>query len=64
MTRPRTILIWGALGLAMAVPLVVSLMSPLLAWREPVYIAAGAAGVVGLALLLVQPLLAAGLLPG
>ena len=39
-------------------------MSPLLAWRQPIYIAAGFAGVVGLALLLVQPLLSGGYLPG
>lgn len=45
-------------------PLAVAATSPLLAWREPIYIAAGLAGVVGLGLLLVQPLLAGGLLPG
>lgn len=39
-------------------------MSPLLAWRDPVYIAAGFAGVLAMAALLVQPLLAAGYLPG
>ncbi|MFW8595890.1 ferric reductase-like transmembrane domain-containing protein [Cribrihabitans neustonicus] len=39
-------------------------MSPLLAWRQPVYIAAGFAGVIAMALLLVQPLLAGGYLPG
>lgn len=38
--------------------------SPLLAWREPVYIGAAFAGVVALAILLVQPLLATGDLPG
>ncbi|WP_298431255.1 ferric reductase-like transmembrane domain-containing protein [uncultured Jannaschia sp.] len=60
----RTILIWCALGLAIALPLIVAAQSPLLAWREPIYIAAGFAGVVGLALMLVQPLLASGALPG
>ncbi|MEM7525667.1 MAG: ferric reductase-like transmembrane domain-containing protein [Pseudomonadota bacterium] len=39
-------------------------MSPLLAWRQPIYIASGFAGVVAMALLFVQPLLAGGLLPG
>ena len=34
-----------------------------MAWREPIYIASGFAGIVGLGLMLVQPLLAAGLLP-
>ena len=33
-------------------------------WRQPVYIAAGLAGVLAMALLLMQPLLAAGHLPG
>ncbi|MFO6463020.1 ferric reductase-like transmembrane domain-containing protein [Jannaschia sp. KMU-145] len=60
----RAILIWCALGLAIALPLIVAAKSPLLAWREPIYIAAGFAGVVGLALMLLQPLLASGGLPG
>ncbi|MEM8852694.1 MAG: ferric reductase-like transmembrane domain-containing protein [Pseudomonadota bacterium] len=48
----------------MAVPIAVAAASPLLAWREPVYIAAGFAGVVAMAILLIQPLLAGGYLPG
>ncbi|CAM3171192.1 ferric reductase-like transmembrane domain-containing protein [Paracoccus nototheniae] len=60
----RIVLIWGAVGLAIAVPVVIAATSPLLAWRDPVYILAGLAGVIGLALLLLQPLLAARLLPG
>ncbi len=39
-------------------------MSPFLAWRQPVYILAGFAGILAMALLLVQPLLASGGLPG
>lgn len=50
--------------MALLVPMAVAATSPLLEWRQPVYIAAGFAGVVGLALLLVQPLLAGGYLPG
>jgi hypothetical protein len=42
----------------------VAMTSPLLAWRDPIYIAAGLAGIVALACLLVQPLLAGGFLPG
>jgi len=57
-------LIWASLALALCVPLVVAGTSPLLQWREPVYIAAGFAGVVGLLLLLIQPMLAKGYLPG
>lgn len=60
----RAVLTWAALSLAIAVPLVVAARSPLLEWREPIYVAAGFAGIVGMALLLVQPLLIAGALPG
>ncbi|MBO9454271.1 ferric reductase-like transmembrane domain-containing protein [Paracoccus sp. R12_1] len=35
-----------------------------MAWRRPVYIVAGFAGIVGMALLLLQPMLAASMLPG
>ncbi len=63
-TRPvRAVLIWAALAAALTVPVVVAAASPLLAWRDPIYIAAGFAGVVALGLLLVQPLLAGGYLP-
>ncbi|MBO6561060.1 MAG: ferric reductase-like transmembrane domain-containing protein [Nisaea sp.] len=60
----RKILIWGALALAISVPVALAAMSPLLAWRGPVYIAAGFAGILAMALLLVQPLLVGGALPG
>ncbi|MEO1468859.1 MAG: ferric reductase-like transmembrane domain-containing protein [Pseudomonadota bacterium] len=60
----RSVLTWAALAAALGVPLAVAAASPLLAWRDPVYIAAGFAGVVGLGLLLVQPLLAGAALPG
>ncbi|MEQ8902046.1 MAG: ferric reductase [Roseovarius sp.] len=64
MPHIRTLLIWGALLLAAAIPLVAAGQSPLLAWRSPVYIAAGFAGVIGLVLILLQPLLIGGYLPG
>ena len=60
----RAALAWGALALAVAWPLAVAATSPLLAWREAPYVAAGLAGVAGLTLLLAQPLLAARALPG
>ncbi len=59
----RTIAIWAALAVAVAVPLAAAAMSPLLAWRGPVYIVAGFAGVIGLCLMLVQPLLIGGYVP-
>lgn len=62
--RFRNAGIWAALAVAIGVPLAASAASPLLAWREPIYIAAGFAGVVGLGLLLVQPMLIGGYLPG
>lgn len=60
----RAVLIWAALGAALAIPLAIAATSPLLAWREPIYIVAGFAGALALGLLLLQPLLAAGHLPG
>ena len=60
----RSVLIWAALATVLTVPVVVAAMSPLLAWRDPIYIVAGLAGVVALSLLLIQPLLAGGYLPG
>lgn len=62
--RLRAVLIWTALSLAIAVPLAVAATSDLLQWRSATYVVAGFAGVVGLALILLQPLLAAGYLPG
>jgi len=60
----RAILIWAVVAAAVGAPLAVAAKSPLLAWREPVYIVAGLAGVAALALLFLQPLLAGGYLPG
>lgn len=57
-------LIWSAVAIAVAVAIIAAALSPLLAWREPVYIVAGFAGVVALALMLFQPLLIGGYLPG
>ncbi len=57
-------LIWAALAAAVAVPITAAATSPLLAWRDPVYIAAGLAGVIAMALMFFQPLLVGGYLPG
>lgn len=60
----RAILIWAALATVVVVPIAAAAASPLLAWRGPIYIAAGFAGIVALGLMLVQPLLIGGYLPG
>ncbi len=60
----RFILIWAAVAVAIAAPIAAAAMSPQLEWRHPVYIAAGFAGIIALGLLLVQPLLIGGYLPG
>ncbi|WP_246184889.1 ferric reductase-like transmembrane domain-containing protein [Paracoccus aestuariivivens] len=55
---------WVGLGVAVSVPVVLAAMSPFLAYRNLPYIVGGFAGILCLALLLVQPLLAAAYLPG
>jgi hypothetical protein len=57
-------LIWVVLAAAVCVPIAAAAANPLLAWRGPVYILAGFAGIVGLGILLFQPLLIGGYLPG
>ncbi|SFI58636.1 ferric reductase-like transmembrane domain-containing protein [Bradyrhizobium sp. cf659] len=60
----RATLIWVALALAIGVPIAKAAGSEQLAWRGPVYILAGFAGIIALGLVLVQPLLIGGYLPG
>lgn len=64
MSRSRKALIWLVLSVVIATPIAAAAMSPQLAWRGPIYILAGFAGVVAMTLLLVQPLLAGRYLPG
>jgi predicted ferric reductase len=64
MRLAKATLIWAALAAAICVPIAFAGLSPQLAWRGPVYILAGFAGIIVLGLLLVQPLLAGGYLPG
>ncbi len=64
MRSARVTLIWAALVAAVCVPIAAAAASPLLAWRGPVYILAGFAGIIALGLVLVQPLLIGGYLPG
>jgi predicted ferric reductase len=60
----RSILIWAVLAAAVGVPIALAAASPLLAWRGPIYILAGFAGIIALGLTLFQPLLIGGYLPG
>jgi len=64
MRLAKASLIWAALAAAVGVPIALAAGSPLLEWRGPVYILAGFAGIVALALVFFQPLLIAGYLPG
>ena len=64
MSRIGVVLIYFALALLAVIPIGIAAMSPLLAWREPIYIVAGFAGVIAITLMLLQPVLAAGYLPG
>lgn len=64
MGRARTVLIWAVLAAAIGVPIALAATSPYLQWRDAIYIAACFAGIIALGLLLIQPLLIAGYLPG
>jgi hypothetical protein len=64
MRLAKVTLIWAALAAAIGVPLALAATSDLLEWRGPVYIVAGFAGIIALGLLLVQPLVIGGYLPG
>ena len=59
----RAVIAWCGLATLITIPIAVAANSEYLQYRGPIYIAAGFAGIVALAVLLVQPLLAAGLLP-
>ncbi len=64
MRLARRPLIWAALVAAICVPIALAATSDLLAYRGPIYILAGFAGIIALGLVLVQPLLIGGYLPG
>lgn len=58
------LLIWAGLAVVMAAPVVLAATSPYLAYRNLPYIVGGFAGIFCLSLFVIQPLLAAGYLPG
>ena len=64
MPSARVTLIWAALAAAIGVPMALAGTSELLAYRGPVYIVAGFSGMIALGLVLIQPLLIGGYLPG
>lgn len=63
MSRFRALFFWLALSAVLSVPVAAAAVSPLLAWRQPIYIIAGFADIIAMALLLVQPLMAGDYLP-
>jgi predicted ferric reductase len=64
MRLAKAALIWAALAAAICVPIAAAAASPLLEWRGPIYVLGGFAGIIALGLLLFQPLLIGGYLPG
>jgi len=60
----RTPLFAIALFITVALPIGAAVLSPLHAWRDSIYIGATFAGIIGLALMLFQPLLIANYIPG
>ena len=60
----RGALVWGGVAAAVGVPVALAAGSELLAWRGPVYVAGGFAGIAALSIVLVQPLLIGGHLAG
>lgn len=64
MTLLRAISVWSLLAVVMVMPVIVAAGSEYLQYRSAVYVVAGFAGVIALSILLLQPLLASGLLPG
>ena len=60
----RSVVIWCLFTLSIGLPIALATTSPFLAYRQPIYVTADFSGVMGLALLVTQPLLAMGVLPG
>ena len=62
--RVSSALTWGSVAAIMIVPIAVAAFSSYLASRNMPYIVGGFAGIIGLSLLFLQPLLPAGYLAG
>jgi predicted ferric reductase len=63
LSKTRAKFIWLVFLIALIAPMIAAAFSPLLAWRDSIYIIAGFAGIFAMALLLTQPLLIGGYLP-
>lgn len=63
LSKTQAKLIWLVFSIVVIGPISAAAFSPLLAWRDSIYIIAGFAGIIALALLLTQPLLIGGYLP-
>ncbi len=61
--RATTGLIWLLIGGLITIPVLLAALSPLQASRNMAYVIGGLAGIIALALLIAQPLLAVGFLP-
>ena len=57
--RLRIFLTWATVAAIMGAPVLIAAASPYLAYRNAAYITGGFAGIIALALLVIQPLLAA-----
>lgn len=62
--RFSSVLIWAAVSVVILLAVIAAANSPFLQWRDPVYQLASFAGIGAFVLMLFQPLLAAGLVPG
>lgn len=60
----RQIALWMAIALSILASVIAAAFSPLLAWRQPIYIMAGFAGIAAMVFLLIQPFLIAANLSG
>lgn len=63
LSKTRAKFIWLVFLIALIAPMIAAAFSPLLAWRDSIYIIAGFSGIIAMALLLTQPLLIGGYLP-
>lgn len=64
MLKMRPVAVWSAVSLLVAVPIALIFTSPYLPSRQLPYIIASFAGAFALSIILIQPLLAGGYLPG